>query len=160
MKDQILKNLRGEIEKIQYELNVELPKEIRFARELGDITENAEYHAAKERQSYLQARLAQLQDRYRQLGMLDFSKIPKDRIGLGSRVTVTDLDTGEEKTYELVIAEEADAAVGKISVSSPIGRALLGKKAGDEVTVQAPSGVRELEILSFNTAFDRFESES
>ena len=159
MKEQILKNLRQEIERIKHELTIELPKEIGAARELGDLTENAEYQAAKERQSYLQARLGQLQERYRQLGLIDFNQIPKDRIGLGSRVTVLDLDNEEEKRYWLVIAEEADAAAGKISVSSPIGRALLGKEVGDEVTVKAPSGTRDFEIDEFETAYQLFKAE-
>ena len=160
MKDEILKNLRTDIERLQRELTVELPKEISAARELGDLSENAEYQAAKERQSYVQARLGQLQARYRELGMLDFSQIPKDRVGLGSKVKVLDLDTDEEKEYHLVIAEEADAAKGRISVSSPIGRALLGKTNGDEVTVKVPSGTRELEILKFKTAFDFLKQEA
>ena len=154
MKEVILKGLRREIEELQHELKVELPREIARARELGDLNENAEYQAAKERQDYVRARLGQLQERYRQLGLIDFSKIPRDRIGLGSSVTVLDLDSEKEISYRLVIAEEADAAAGKISVGSPIGRALLGKRGGDEVTVQVPSRTREFEILSFETIYE------
>ncbi len=151
MREVILKGLREDIDRLQHELKVELPQEIARARELGDLSENAEYQAAKERQDYVRARLGQLQERYRQLGLIDFSKIPQDRIGLGSTVTALDLESEEEITYRLVIAEEADAAAGKISVGSPIGRALLGKRDGDEVTVEVPSGTREFEILSFET---------
>jgi transcription elongation factor GreA len=154
MKEVILGQLSDEIEKLQHELNVELPKEIGKARELGDLSENAEYHAAKERQHYLRSRMEQLRQRFQQLSLLDFSKIPRDKIGLGSAVKVLDLDTDGEITYTLVIAEEADVASGKISVSSPIGRALLGKVDGDEVRVVVPSGVREFEILSFKTVYD------
>ena len=157
MKDAILKGLRKEIEKLQHELKVELPAEIGRARELGDLSENAEYQAAKERQDYVRARLGQLEERYRQLGMLDFNKIPRDRIGLGSIVKVVDLDTDEEKTYQLVIAEEADVASGKISAGSPIGSALINKRDGDEVAVNVPSGLREFGILEFKTIYDRFE---
>lgn len=159
MKDQILKKLRKEIERLKHELNFELPQEIKTARELGDLSENAEYQAAKERQSYVQARLSQLEGRYRQLGLLDFSKIPKDRIGLGSQVTVFDLESEKEITYLLVIAEEADAQEGKISVSSPIGRSLLGKSSGEEVSVKVPSGIREFEILDFKTAYELFQED-
>ena len=151
MREVILKGLREEIDRLQHELKVELPQEIARARDLGDLSENAEYQAAKERQDFVRARLGQLQERYRQLGLIDFSKIPGDRIGLGSTVTALDLDSDREITYRLVIAEEADAAAGRISVGSPIGRALLGKRDGDEVKVAVPSGTREFEILSFKT---------
>jgi len=152
MKDEILKNLRREIEKLQHELRVELPKEIGIARELGDLSENAEYQMAE----YVQARLAQLEGRYQQLNMLDFSKIPRDRIGLGSEIVAYDLDNDKEVTYLLVIAEEADVASGKISAGSPLGSAFIGKREGDEVKVEVPSGRREFEIISFKTIYDRF----
>jgi transcription elongation factor GreA len=155
MKDAILKDLRLEIERLQHELKVELPREIKKARELGDLSENAEYNAAKERQVYVRARLGQLEERYKQLGMLDFNKIPRDRVGLGSEVELQNLNNDEVIIYRIVIAEQADAAAGNISSGSPIGRALLGKIDGDEVTVVVPSGVREFEILSFKTIYDR-----
>ena len=158
MKDTILKGLRKEIERLQRELKVELPAEIGRARELGDLSENAEYQAAKERQDYVRARLGQLEERYRELGMLDFNKIPRDRIGLGSVVKVIDLDTDEKKTYMLVIAEEVDVASGKISAGSPIGSALVNKRVGDSVAVNVPSGQREFEILEFTTIYDRYDS--
>jgi transcription elongation factor GreA len=157
MKEAIIKQLTAEIEKLRYELNVELPEEIGRARELGDLSENAEYQAAKERQDYVRARLGQLSERMSQLSILDFSRIPRDKIGLGSTVTVIDLDTEKKHTYTLVISEEADASVGKVSSGSPIGRALLNKQVGDEVEVKVPGGSRELEILSFKTIYDQIK---
>lgn len=156
MKDLILKDLREKIERLQHELKVELPKEIGIARELGDLSENAEYQSAKERQTYVRARLGQLEERYKQLSIMDFGKIPKDRISMGSEVKVLDLNTDEELTLLLVIAEETDVAGNKISTGSPIGRALIGKQEGDGVTVNVPSGTREFEILSFKTIHDLY----
>jgi transcription elongation factor GreA len=159
MKDKILKQLKNEMESLKHELNVELPKEIGTAREHGDLKENAEYHAAKERQAYVRNRLEQLSERMAQLSIIDFSRIPKDKIGLGSTVKVLDLDTEEEITYELVIAEDANAAKKKISVSSPIGRALVNRREGDEVEVKVPAGTRELEILSYETIYEKLVEE-
>lgn len=156
MKEEILNKMKKEIATLKHELNVELPKEIGTAREHGDLKENAEYHAAKERQAYVRSRLEQLSERMAQLSLIDFSRIPRDRIGLGSSVTVMDLDTEEEITYELVIAEDADAAKKKISVGSPIGRALVNRVEGDEVEVRVPAGTRELEIISYKTIYDKF----
>lgn len=158
MKELILKQLNGEVERLNYELKVELPKEIGRARELGDLKENAEYHAAKERQVFVRARLEQLTERLSQLSLLDFSRIPKDKIGLGSTVVMMDLHTDEEITYQLVIAEEADSKNGKISAASPIGRGLVNKEEGDEVEIRVPSGVREFEILSFKTIYDNIDT--
>jgi transcription elongation factor GreA len=135
-------------------LHVELPKEILKARAHGDLSENAEYHAAKERQGMVNARLNQLKKRLADISMIDFSKIPHDRVGLGSIVVVRDSKREEEITYNLVTTEEADAANGKVSTTSPIGRALLGKDVGDEVKVQSPGGVKELEILKLTTIHD------
>lgn len=160
MKEAILKQLRDEINKLSHELNVELPEEIGKARALGDLSENAEYQAAKERQLYVRARLEQLQERLGQLSMLDFNKIPHDKIGLGSTVKLVDLNTDGELTYQLVLAEDANVSDGKISVSSPIGRALLGKVDGDEVQVQVPNGLREFEILSYKTIYDSVQNEA
>ena len=160
MKEAILKQLQDEINTLMHELNVELPEEIGRARELGDLSENAEYQAAKERQMFVRARLEQLKERMGQLSILDFSRIPKDKIGLGSTVQLLDLNTDEELTYKLVMAEESDAAAGKISVGSPIGRALLNKVGGDEAEVRVPSGMREFEILSFTTIYETLEEES
>ena len=148
------KKLQEEINALEYELRNELPKEILKARAHGDLSENAEYHAAKERQSYVNARLGQLQSRLREFSMIDMSKIPHDRVGLGSHVVVLDLTKDEELTYNLVTSEEADAVKGKISTSSPIGKGLLGKRVGDTVKIQIPDGTREMEILSLTTIYD------
>ncbi|MGE5569304.1 MAG: transcription elongation factor GreA [Rhodospirillales bacterium] len=153
------KKLEEEISALEYELRNELPAEIRKARAHGDLSENAEYHAAKERQGYVNARLNQLKQRLAQLSMIDFSKIPRDKVGLGSEVVVLDLAKDEEITYRLVTSEESDVAQGKISTGSPIGRGLLGKEVGDVVRIQIPGGIRELEILKLTTIHD-LESES
>jgi transcription elongation factor GreA len=150
----IKKKLQDEIATLDYELHVELPKEILKARAHGDLSENAEYHAAKERQGFVNARLNQLKKRLADISMIDFTKIPRDRVGLGSTVVVLDTKREEELRYNLVTTEEADAANGKVSTTSPIGRALLGKEVGDTVKVQSPGGVKELEILKLTTIHD------
>jgi transcription elongation factor GreA len=147
----IKKKLEEEIAALEYELRNELPKEILRARAHGDLSENAEYHAAKERQGWVNARLGQLQKRLADFAMIDFSKIPHGRAGLGSRVVVLDVKKNEEIVYHLVTSEEADAANGKISTASPIGRSLIGKEVGDTVRMQTPGGVKELEILQLQT---------
>jgi transcription elongation factor GreA len=152
--EDLKKKLQEEIAALEYELRNELPKEILKARAHGDLSENAEYHAAKERQSMVNARLGQLHARLREFSMVDMSKIPRDRVGLGSQVVVFDLKKDEEFTYNLVVSEEADVANGKISTSSPIGRGLLGKQVGDTVRIQIPDGIKELEILSLTTIHD------
>jgi transcription elongation factor GreA len=152
--EDLKKKLQDEIAALEYELRNELPKEILKARAHGDLSENAEYHAAKERQAWVNARLGHLQARLRDFAMIDFSKIPRDRVGLGSHVVALDLDKDEKVEYDLVTSEEADAANGKISTSSPIGRGLLGKRVGDTVKIQIPGGVREMEILELTTIHD------
>ena len=147
----IKKKLQEEIAALEYELRNELPREILKARAHGDLSENAEYHAAKERQGLVNARLGQLQKRLADFSMIDLDRIPRDRVGLGSRVTVLDVKTNTEVRYELVTSEEADAANGKISTASPIGKSLIGKEVGDTVKMQAPGGVKELEILELIT---------
>ena len=153
----IKKKLQDEIASLEYELRNELPKEILKARAHGDLSENAEYHAAKERQGFVNARLNQLKKRAAEMSMVDFSKIPHDRVGLGSKVVVLDVKKDEEITYHLVTTEEADAPNGKISTSSPIGRALLGKEVGDVVKVQIPGGLKELELLKLTTIHEAVE---
>jgi transcription elongation factor GreA len=148
------KKLQDEVAALEHELHIELPKEILKARAHGDLSENAEYHAAKERQGFVNARLNQLKKRLAEMAMVDFSKIPHDKVGLGSRVVVLDVDKDEEVTYRLVTSEEADAPNGKISTSSPIGRGLLGKEVGDTVKVRIPGGLREFEILKLTTMHD------
>lgn len=149
--ENLKKKLQDEIAALELELRVELPKEILRARALGDLSENAEYHAAKERQGLVNARLGQLQKRLAELSMVDFSRIPTDRVGLGSTVVVLDLAKDDEITYRLVTSEEADAHSGLISTTSPIGKGLLGKREGDSVRIQIPGGVREMEILKLTT---------
>jgi transcription elongation factor GreA len=150
----IKKKLQEEIAALEYELHHQLPKEIKTARAHGDLSENAEYHAAKERQGFVNARLNHLKKRLAEVSMIDFTKIPHDKVGLGSTVVVLDIKRDEEFTYYLVTTEEADAANGKISTTSPIGRALLGKEVGDMARVQSPGGVKELEILRLTTIHD------
>lgn len=149
--------MQEEAAALEYELRNELPKEIKTARAHGDLSENAEYHAAKERQGYVNARLNQVKKRLAEMSMIDFSKIPRDRVGLGSRVVLLDVKKDEEITYNLVTSEEADAASGRISTSSPIGRALIGREAGDVVKVQIPGGVKEFEILKLTTIHELTE---
>ncbi len=149
--EELKKKLQDEIAALENELRIELPKEIRKARAHGDLSENAEYHAAKERQRYVDARLGQLRQRMSQLSMIDMSKIPHDRVGLGSEVVVLDVNKDEEVTYRLVASEEADMSKGWISTGSPIGRGLLGKEVGDTVKVQIPGGMREFEIIKLTT---------
>jgi transcription elongation factor GreA len=152
--DELKKKLQEEIAALETELRIELPKEILKARAHGDLSENAEYHAAKERQGLVNARLGQLQQRLRELSMVDMTRIPRDRVGLGSRVTVLDTKKEEEIKYKLVTSEEADVAKGRISTTSPIGRGLLGKRVGDTVRIQIPGGAKELEILDLTTIHD------
>jgi transcription elongation factor GreA len=152
--EELKKKLQAEIAALEYELRNELPKEILKARAHGDLSENAEYHAAKERQAFVNARLGQVQSRLRDFSMVDMTKIPHDRVGLGSHVEVLDLDKDEKHSYDLVTSEEADVTNGKISTSSPIGKGLLGKRVGDTVKIQIPGGVREMEILSLLTMHD------
>ena len=150
----IKKKLQDEIAVLEYEYLVELPKEILKARAHGDLSENAEYHAAKDRQGFLNARIGHLKKRLADVSMVDFSKIPHDRVGLGSTVVVLDTKRDEEVTYYLVTSEEADPPNGRISTTSPIGRALLNKQVGDEVKVVSPGGTKELEILKLTTMYD------
>lgn len=152
--EELKKKLQEEIAALENELRIELPREIAKARAHGDLSENAEYHAAKERQGQVNARLGQLHHRLRELSMIDESRIPRDRVGLGSIVQVLDVDKGEETTFRLVTSEDADVAKGKISTTSPIGRGLIGKKVGDTTKIQSPGGSRELEILHLTTIHD------
>ncbi len=149
--EDLKKKLQEEIAALENELRIELPKEILKARAHGDLSENAEYHAAKERQAYVNARLGQLHALLRDLSMIDMSKIPHDRVGLGSTVTVLDVDKDEKIKYKLVTSEDVDVAKGMISTSSPIGRGLLGKQVGDSVKIQIPGGTREMEIIDLIT---------
>lgn len=152
--EDLKRKLQEEIATLEYELRNELPREILKARAHGDLSENAEYHAAKERQRLVHARLGQLHTRLRELSMVDMSKISRDRVGLGSSVVVLDMGKDEQMTFKLVTSEDADVAKGLISTSSPIGRGLLGKQVGDVVKIQIPGGMREMEILELITIHD------
>ena len=152
--DKIKKKLKDEIAVLEHELHNELPKEIKVARAHGDLTENAEYKYAKERQSYVAARLGQLHQRMADISMLNMNNLPKDRAAYGSRLVVQDVAKSTKIEYKLVTVEEADATQGLISTTSPIGRALLGKKVGDEVQVTTPAGVKEYEVVRLTTIYD------
>ncbi len=160
MTEQIKKKLQEEINTLEHELAHELPKELKKAVALGDLSENAEYHMAKQRQEYVKARLRQLGRRLADLSLINMNNIPKDKVGLGSTVRIYDNTKNEEMQYELVTSEESDVAAGKISTTSPIGRALLNKKVGDSATVVTPGGKREMEILSFMTMHNKTEAEA
>ena len=151
---ELIKKLKEEIAALEIEFRVELPREILKARAHGDLKENAEYHAAKERQGIVNARLNQLNGRIREISMIDMTKLPRDRAGLCSEVTVLDVDKDIKVKYTLVTSEEVDVAKGLISTSSPIGRSLLGKQVGDEVRIQIPGGLRVMEIVELKTIHD------
>src|ERR1700721_214167 len=150
----IKKKLQDEIAVLEHEFHVELPREILKARAHGDLSENAEYHAAKERRGFVNARLGQLRKRMSEVAMIDVTKIPHDRVGLGSHVVILDSSKGEEISYHLGTSEDADVTQGRVSTSSPIGKSLLGKEVGDMVKLVTPGGTRELEILSLKTIHD------
>jgi len=157
MTEHIKKKLQDEINALERELSHELPKELKRAIALGDLSENAEYHMAKQRQEYVKARLRQLGRRLADLSLINLNSIPRDKVGLGSTVRVYDNTKEEEVEYKLVTSEESDVAAGKISTTSPIGRALLNKKVGDTATVVTPNGKRELDVLSLTTIYDEAE---
>ncbi len=151
MPPHIIKKLQEEIQALEYELNNELPQELKKARAHGDLSENAEYIMAKQRQDIVAARLAQLKQRLANLSLVNLNNIPKDRIAFGSRVVLYDLDRDAEIEYKLVTSEEADVGKGLISTTSPIGRSLMGKKVGDTCKVTTPNGMREFEVRSLQT---------
>jgi transcription elongation factor GreA len=155
MVHEIKRRLEDQIKELDYELKVTLPKEIQRAREYGDLRENAEYKAAKERQSYLQARISQLTQRVAALSMMNLDKIPHDKVGLGSTVQLKDTTSGDSVTYDIVTPEEADPAQGRISPSSPIGKCLLNHEEGDVVEVKVPSGTKEYEITRLVTVHNQ-----
>src|SRR5271163_2152954 len=143
--------LQEEIDHLEHELNIDLPKEIAKARAHGDLSENAEYKYAKERQGYVNARIGQLKKRMGDLGMLNLSNIPKDRSGYGSRLTVLDMQRDVKIEYKLVTTEESEPEKGLISTTSPIGKALLNRKVGDEIEVATPAGKKEFEVVRLVT---------
>ncbi len=149
-----------ELRDLKRELTVDLPREIQRAVSMGDLRENAEYTAALERQSYVKARIGQITDKLSRLATIRMAQIPRDRAAFGALVTVRDLASQEEQTYELGLPDENDSAPGLVSASSPLGRALIGRTVGDEVTVQTPGGQRELEIIDLLTLHDRESEEN
>jgi transcription elongation factor GreA len=159
MTEQIKRKLQEEMNVLEHELVHELPKEIKKAAALGDLSENAEYHMAKQRQEFVKARLRQLGRRLADLSLINMDNIPKDKVGLGSTVRIFDNTKNEEVEYKLVTSEESDVTAGKISTSSPIGRALLNKKVGDTATVVTPNGKREMEVLKLTTIHDQAAAE-
>jgi transcription elongation factor GreA len=153
MKARILKKFEDEVAQLERELHHELPKEIQRARELGDLRENAEYQSAKDRQSIVNARIAMLKKRIGEISIMNMDKIPHDRAAFGSTVHLKE-DNGDAIVYQLVMPEEADAAKGFISTSSPIGRAIVGRNTGDEIQVTTPNGIRNFEIIKLITIHD------
>jgi transcription elongation factor GreA len=154
IEQKLRRKLEEELHQLEHELNHELPKELMKARAHGDLSENAEYKYAKERQSYLSARLGQLQKRLSDVSMLNLDNLPRDKAAYGSRVVVLDTARSVKFEYKLVTTEESDASKGLISTTSPIGRALLGRAVGDTVDVQTPAGKKEFEILKLHTIHD------
>ena len=152
MKARLIKRFEDEIAQLERELTQELPKEIQRARELGDLRENAEYAAAKERQRFVEARVSMLRTRVSQIQLMNLEKIPRDKAGFGSKLTLR--ENGRQFMYELVMPEDADPEKGLVSVASPIGRALVGKEEGDEVVAPTPGGERAFEILKLVTVHD------
>jgi transcription elongation factor GreA len=156
----VVKRLKKELQELQHELSVKVPRELQEAASHGDLSENAEYEAAKARQEFLRARIGQIQGRVRELSMYTLSSIPQGVVAYGSRVTVTDNDEGATAEYRIVFPEEVDAASGAISLSSPIGRALLNRSVGDEVEVHTPSGRKSYVIIELVTLHDAPEPEA
>lgn len=154
MKERLERKLKQEVIVLDRELRIELPRQIKLAVALGDLSENAEYHSALERQTFVRARIGQIRKRLAELALVNWGDIPKDRIGLGSRVVLYEDETESEITYELVLPDDGDTAQGRISIASPIGKGLMGHREGDEVTIRIPSGSKEYEILKFQTVHD------
>ena len=146
--------LETELRDLERELTIDLPREIKIAVAMGDLRENAEYHAALDRQRFVRARIGQLQRRLSELGTMNLDRIPKDRIGLGSTIVLVDLDVDVEITYQLVIPEMADLEKGLISAASPIGRGLLGRKDGETVVIEVPAGRKRFDIVEVKTIHD------
>lgn len=153
MKERLVKRIEDEIQTLERERTRELPKEIQRARELGDLRENAEYQAAKERQRLVEARIGMLRARVAEIALMNLDRLPRDRAALGSTVRLRDADGGTV-TYELVMPEDADPAKGWVSTASPIGRAIVGREEGDEIRVKTPGGVRDFEIIELTTIHD------
>jgi len=153
----IVKRLKKDLEELYHELNVRIPKDLQEAAAHGDLSENAEYEAARARQDFVRARIAQLEERMRQLSLYNLSSIPRDMVAYGSRVKLEDIDDGATLEYQIVFPEEVDPAAGHISLHSPIGQALLRKAVGDEVEVVTPQGKRAYQIIELLTLHELAE---
>jgi transcription elongation factor GreA len=151
---EIKARLQSELDELESELRVHLPKEIKRALEFGDLRENAEYRAALDRQNIVKARIVELRQRISEISSIDLSKIPRDKAAYGSTLVLYDSERGEEVTYRIVTPEESDPQAGLISTMSPVGKSLLGKEEGDEVTVRTPAGARNFEIKRLTTIHD------
>jgi transcription elongation factor GreA len=154
MPEDIKLKIQEELRQLESELRNEIPQDLKIAVAMGDLSENAEYTAARNRQDYVRARIANLRKRLADVAMIDISRLPRDRVGYGSTVELYELDTGAEVTYKLVMAEDADIAQNKISTSSPVGRGLMGRSEGDEVEITTPAGKRRFEIVKLRTIHD------
>lgn len=159
MLDEIRDKIDDEIERLTRELNIELPKVIQKAVELGDLRENADYKSALERQQFVQARLQHLAQRAGELAKIDVKNIPTDRVGFGSRVTVRNIDTGDTFVYTIVSGDFMDLDAGHISMASPIGRGLMGRKQGEELEIELPAGVRRFSIEELVTLSEMVDGE-
>lgn len=157
MSDEIKQRIQDELRLLEVELRTEIPQELKTAVAMGDLSENAEYQAARHRQDYVRARIANLRKRLADLSMIDTARLPRDRVAYGSTVLVYDLDSGDELTYKLVMAEDANITQNKISTSSPVGRGLMGRSEGDEVEISTPAGKRRFEIIKLMTIHDSEE---
>ena len=154
MPEEIKRKIQDELRQLETELRTEIPQELKKAVAMGDLSENAEYEAARNRQDYVRARIANLRKRLADLSMVDVTRLPRDRAAYGSTLVLYDLDTSEEVTYKLVMAEDSDINQNKISTTSPIGRGLMGKREGDEVDITTPNGKRRFEVVRVSTIPD------
>lgn len=154
MPEEIKQKIQEELRQLESELRNEIPQDLKIAVAMGDLSENAEYTAARNRQDYVRARIGNLRKRLADLSMIDVSRLPRDRVAYGSTVLLYDLDNSEELTYKLVMAEDADVAHNKISTSSPVGRGLMGRREGEEVEISTPAGKRRFEIIKLTTFHD------
>ena len=154
MSEEVKQKIQDELRQLEAELRTEIPQELKKAVAMGDLSENAEYEAARNRQDYVRARIANLRKRLADLSMIDTSRLPTDRIAYGSTVVLYDMDSSDEVTYKLVMAEDSDITQNKISTTSPVGRGLMGRMEGDEVEITTPSGKRRFEIVKLTTVHD------
>jgi|ERR1700683_3511274 transcription elongation factor GreA len=154
MPEDVKQKIEGELRQLEAELRTEIPQELKRAVALGDLSENAEYESARNRQDYVRARIGNLRKRLADLSMVDTSRLPTDRAAYGSTVVIYDLDSGDKITYTLVMAEDADISQNKISTISPIGRGLMGRREGDEVEIATPAGKRRFEVVKLATIHD------